>query len=148
MYKVIIVGTDGSDTAKVAVSRAAGLAEKTGAELHILSAYEPVPKAKLKSEAKDVPEEYQWMVNPREEVDATLKEAAESLSEFDIELQTIEREGSPADVLLQYAEDVKADLIVMGNKGMTGARRYFLGSVPNNVSHNAPCDLLIVHTTD
>ncbi len=148
MYKVIIVGTDGSDTAKVAVNRAAGLAEKAGAELHILSAYEPVPKAKLKSEAKDVPDEYKWMINPREVVDATLKEAAESLSDFDIELQTIEREGSPADVLLQYAEDVKADLVVMGNKGMTGTRRYFLGSVPNNVSHHAPCDLLIVHTTD
>ena len=148
MYKIIIVGTDGSDTAKVAVDRAAGLAKNAGAELHILSAYDPVPKAKLKSEAKDVPDEYKWMINPREEVDATLKEAAEGLSDFDIKIQTIEREGSPADVLLQYAEDVKADLIVMGNKGMTGTRRYFLGSVPNNVSHNAPCDLLIVNTTN
>lgn len=148
MYKKIIVGTDGSDTAKAAVSKAAGLALQVGAELHILSAYEPVPKAKLKSEAKDVPEEYQWMVNPREEVDKILEDAIASVDAPGVEIQKIEREGNPADVLLQYAEESGADLIVMGNKGMSGARRFLLGSVPNNVSHHSPCDLLIVHTTD
>lgn len=147
MYKKIIVGTDGSDTAKLAVSKAAGLASQVGAELHILSAYEPVPKAKLKSEAKDVPEEYQWMVNPREEVDKILKDAVKSVEAPGVEIQKIEREGNPADVLLQYAEESGADLIVIGNKGMSGARRFLLGSVPNNVSHHSPCDLLIVHTT-
>lgn len=147
MYKRIVVGTDGSDTAKYAVQKAAGMASKLGAELHILSAYEPVPKAKLREEAKDVPPDMEWMINPREEVDAVLKEAAESVEGSNCEVITVEREGSAADVILDYAEEAKADLIVVGNKGMASAKRFLLGSVPNKVSHQAPCDLLIIHTT-
>lgn len=147
MFKLIVVGTDGSDTAKVAVKKAAELAEKHGAGLRIVSAYHPVPKSKIDSEARDVPEGYQWMVNPREEVDATLKDAVESIGGVDVNVEKVAREGDPADVILDYAEEEKADLIVVGNKGMTGAKRYLLGSVPNKVSHHSPCDLLIVRTT-
>jgi len=56
-------------------------------------------------------------------------------------------QGDPADAILNVAEEIKADLIVVGNKGMTGARRYFLGSVPNKVSHHAPCSVMIIRTT-
>lgn len=56
-------------------------------------------------------------------------------------------EGDPADAILDVAEDSKADLIVVGNKGMTGAKRYLLGSVPNKVSHHAPCSVFIARTT-
>ena len=63
------------------------------------------------------------------------------------EVQTHAREGDPADAILDVAEEVKADLIVVGNKGMTGARRFLLGSVPNKVSHHAPCSVIIVRTT-
>lgn len=142
-----MVGTDGSETAARAVSEAARLADKLGARLTILSAYVPVPQAKLKAEAKDVPEEYKWMINPREEVDKALEEAAASVRDIDIEAETVAREGDAADVILDYAEESSADLIVMGNKGMAGAKRFLLGSVPNKVSHHSPCDLLIVHTT-
>ena len=57
------------------------------------------------------------------------------------------RQGDPADAILDVAEEQGADLIVVGNKGMTGAKRFLLGSVPNKVSHHAPCSVLIVRTT-
>jgi nucleotide-binding universal stress UspA family protein len=57
------------------------------------------------------------------------------------------REGDPADAILDVAEENDADLVMVGNKGMTGARRFLLGSVPNKISHHAPCDVWIVKTT-
>ena len=62
-------------------------------------------------------------------------------------LTGIAKEGHPADVLAEVAEAEKVDLIVVGNKGMTGAGRFLLGSVPNRVSHGAPTNVLIVRTT-
>ena len=62
-------------------------------------------------------------------------------------MQTIARQGEPADAILDVAEEENADLIVVGNKGMTGAKRFLLGSVPNKVSHHAPSSVLIVRTT-
>jgi nucleotide-binding universal stress UspA family protein len=56
------------------------------------------------------------------------------------------RQGDAADVLMSVAQDVKADLIIVGNRGMTGARRFILGSVPNRVAHHADCSVHIVHT--
>ena len=62
-------------------------------------------------------------------------------------MQTHPREGDPADAILDVAEEIEADLIVVGNKGMTGAKRFLLGSVPNKISHHAPCGVYIVRTT-
>ena len=64
-----------------------------------------------------------------------------------MEVTTHAREGDPADAILDVAEEAKADVIVVGNKGMTGARRFLLGSVPNKISHHAPCSVYIVRTT-
>jgi nucleotide-binding universal stress UspA family protein len=147
MYDSIVVGTDGSDTAKEAVRQAAELAKTLDAKLHLVSAYEPVPEGRLRQERQQVPDDLQWMVNPKEEVNNTLKEAAEELEEKGVEVQTYAREGDPADAILDVAEEENADLIVVGNKGMTGARRFLLGSVPNKVSHHAPCNVMIVRTT-
>ena len=77
MFASIVVGTDGSDTAREAVSQAVALAGLLGARLDIVSAYEPVPAGRLREEAEQVPGDLQWMVNAREDVDATLREAAE-----------------------------------------------------------------------
>jgi nucleotide-binding universal stress UspA family protein len=87
------------------------------------------------------------MVNPREDVDATLKEAAAQIDEAGVPVKTYAREGDPADAILDVAEEEKAGLIIVGNKGMTGAKRFLLGSVPNKVSHHAPCSVLIIRTT-
>ena len=62
-------------------------------------------------------------------------------------VETYARQGDPADAILDVAEERDADLIVVGNKGMTGAKRFLLGSVPNKVSHHAPCSVLIIRTT-
>ena len=147
MFASIVVGTDGSESAQEAVRQAVELAARLGATLRIVSAYEPVPAGRLREEAQQVPPDLQWMINPREDVDATLRGAAEAAREGGIEAETYARQGDPADAILDVAEEQGADLIVVGNKGMTGARRFLLGSVPNRVSHHAPCSVLIIRTS-
>ena len=147
MFRSIVVGTDGSDTAKKAVDEAIDLAKAVGAALCIVSAYEPVPKARLREEARQTPSDLQWMVNPREEVDETLSDAAEGVEGAGVKVDTFAREGDAADAIHDVAEETHADLIVVGNKGMTGTKRFLLGSVPNKVSHHAPCSVLIIRTT-
>ncbi len=147
MYSSIVVGTDGSETAAEAVRQATELAKSLGAKLHVVSAYEPVPEGRLRDERQQVPDDMQWMINPREDVDGTLKEAAERIQQDGVEVEIFAREGDPADAILDVAEEKGADLIVVGNKGMTGAKRFLLGSVPNKVSHHAPCSVMIIRTT-
>src|SRR3954453_5842449 len=75
VFKSIVVGTDGSETATQAVRQAVDLAKQINAKLELVSAYEPVSDQRLRDERKDVPDDVQWMVNPREDVDATLRDA-------------------------------------------------------------------------
>ena len=147
MFASIVVGTDGSQTAREAVRQSVELARRHGARLDIVSAYEPVPAGRLREEAQQVPGDLQWMVNAREDVDATLREAAAESEAAGIPTETYARQGDPADAILDVAEERGADLIVVGNKGMTGAKRFLLGSVPNKISHHAPCSVLIIRTT-
>lgn len=147
MFQTIVVGTDGSETAGKAVREATGLAKAVGGKVALVSAYEPISQARLRDEAREAPEDLQWLVNPREDVDATLEEAAKLVRGEGVEVDTFAREGDPADAILDVAEESGADLIVVGNKGMTGAKRFLLGSVPNKVSHHAPCSVLIIRTT-
>jgi nucleotide-binding universal stress UspA family protein len=147
MFGSIVVGTDGSETADEAVRQATELAKSVGDSIDLVSAYEPVSSARLREEAQQVPKDLEWMVNPREDVDATLKAAAESIEEAGVPVQTFAREGDPADAILDVAEERNSGLIVVGNKGMTGAKRFLLGSVPNKVSHHAPCSVMIIRTT-
>ncbi len=147
MFKSIVVGTDGSDTATQAVLEAVDLARGVGATLELVSAYEPVPRQRLSEERRDAPEDVQWAISPREDVDAVLEAAAELARKADVPVNTYPRQGDPADAVLDVAEELEADLIIVGNRGMTGAKRFLLGSVPNKVSHHAPCSVLIVRTT-
>jgi nucleotide-binding universal stress UspA family protein len=147
MFARIVVGTDGSETARHAVHEAAELARKTGASLDVVSAYEPVPTSRLREERMEAPEDIAHTVGPREDVDATLAEASQEVEQAGVAVRTFARQGEPADAILDVAEEEGADLIVVGNKGMTGAKRFLLGSVPNKVSHHAPCSVLIVRTT-
>ena len=148
MFETIVVGTDGSDTAKEAVRQAVDLARSVSAKVIIVSAYEPVPTTRLNEERNDAPRDVEWAINPREDVDAALHDAGEEARARGLdEVDTEAREGDPADALLDVAEERGADLVIVGNKGMTGARRFLLGSVPNKVSHHAPCSVLIIRTT-
>lgn len=147
MFSRIVVGTDGSDTAAEAVRQAVDLAKLSGATVSIVSAYQPVPKRRLEGEQQDAPADVQHEIGPREDVNLVLEQAAAGVKSAGVEVQTHPVEDDPADAILNVAEETGADLIVVGNKGMTGARRFLLGSVPNNVSHHAPCSVLIVRTT-
>jgi nucleotide-binding universal stress UspA family protein len=147
MFSSIVVGTDGSDTATQAVRQAVDLARSVGAKLELVSAYEPVPSQRLREERREAPEDIQWAINPREDVDATLEAAATVARDAGLTVEVYPRQGDPADAILDVAEERDADLIIVGNKGMTGAKRFLLGSVPNKVSHHAPCSVLIIRTT-
>jgi nucleotide-binding universal stress UspA family protein len=147
MFRSIVVGTDGSETASEAVRQAVDLASSLGASIELVSAYEPVSAQRLAQERREAPEDMQWAISPREDVDATLEGAAKVVRDASVPVSLYAREGDPADAILDVAEEQKADLIVVGNKGMTGAKRFLLGSVPNKVSHHAPCSVLIIRTT-
>jgi nucleotide-binding universal stress UspA family protein len=136
MYENIVVGTDGSATASKAVDKAADLAALASATLVIVSAYRPVPEERLRNERSSVPEEVAYLVNSREEVDnllAAAKKLAESRGVKKVSTEAVASGASEA-------------LLDVGSKGMTGAKRFVLGSVPNRIAHHTPCDVLIVKT--
>jgi nucleotide-binding universal stress UspA family protein len=147
VFTRIVVGTDGSETAAEAVRQAIDLAKMSGATLGVVSAFSPISERKVKDEQRDAPADVQYEIGPREDVNLVLDAAAAEARKEGVEVQTHPVEGDPAEAILKVAEDTNADLIVVGNKGMTGARRFILGSVPNNISHHAPCSVIIVRTT-
>jgi nucleotide-binding universal stress UspA family protein len=142
MFKTIVVGTDGSDTAERAVNRAAELAALTGADLHLVSAYRQAP---VRVGDGSVAEAADWSVGGDYKADAALQRTVARLRGKGISIDEHAPKGDAADAIVAVAVRENADLIVLGSKGMHGKGR-LLGSVPNKVSHQAPCDLLIVHT--
>jgi nucleotide-binding universal stress UspA family protein len=147
VFTRIVVGTDGSDTAREAVRQATDLAKLSGATLSIVSAYAPASKKRSGSEQRDAPADIAYELGPREDINLVLDSAAAEAKNEGIEAQPHPVEGDPAEAILNVAEQTKADLIVVGNKGMSGARRFLLGSVPNKVAHHTPCSVIIVRTT-
>ena len=146
MLQRIVVGTDGSDTATDAVSHAIDLAKATGANLAVVSAYAPAEDVE-REEKVEIPGDVQHEFGPRAQVNLVLDRAAGEAEKAGVEAQPHPVEEDPSEAILKVAEQTKADLIVVGNKGMTGAKRFLLGSVPNKVSHHAPCSVYIVRTT-
>jgi nucleotide-binding universal stress UspA family protein len=144
VFKKILVGTDGSETAKEAVRRAAQLARLMGSELIVLYGAKTSPTAPDVGYGVPLPD-----VESIRSVGHEILRSAVATTEAtgDLKVRTMLREGDPAEVILDSAEEERADLIVVGNRGMRGGRRLLLGSVPNRVAHHAPCDVLIVHTT-
>lgn len=146
MFNSIVVGTDDSETAKEAVKQAAELARRVGAQLTVVSAYQPVSESRLRQERQGAPDDVQWMINPQEDVKNTLNDIVDGIRSTDLKVEARPQEGEAADAILDVAEEENADLIVVGNRGMAGAQRFLLGSVPNKISHHAPCSVLIVRT--
>jgi nucleotide-binding universal stress UspA family protein len=147
LFERIVVGTDGSETATEAVRQAIDLARLSGAKLDIVAAFEPVSTTRLREEGGEVPGDVSYAVGPREDVNVTLEAAVGMAKQEGVDAEPYPQQGDPADAILDVAEKIGADLIVVGNKGMTGAKRFLLGSVPNKVSHHAPCGVYIVRTT-
>jgi nucleotide-binding universal stress UspA family protein len=143
MVSTIAVGTDGSETAAKAVEFAIEMAERYGSQLVLASSYHPVPEDRLSKEQSEAPQEIQWSINPMEDVEATLRAAEDEAKERGVKTVSEARQGDPAEVLCDIAAAHGADVLVVGNKGM---HRRILGSVPNSVSHKAPCSVMIVKT--
>jgi nucleotide-binding universal stress UspA family protein len=144
MVQTVAVGTDGSGTADKAVEFAIDLAARYEAKIVFISAYNPVSESRLKREGREAPDDLQWMINPAEDVEATLRDCEERAEARGLRWASEAREGDAAKILVELADSNGADILVIGNKGM---QRKVLGSVPNSVSHNAPCSVLIVKTT-
>lgn len=141
MISTVAVGTDGSATAEEAVEQAAELARRFGAKLVLLSAF-PDSRGSPAGRGQDV--ELEWAVSSRARVKTILGRSEETLRQAGIECETRSDEGDPADVLVRLASECGADLLVIGNKGM---KRRMLGSVPNTVTHQADCTVMVVKTT-
>ncbi|WP_433338446.1 universal stress protein [Spirillospora sp. CA-294931] len=147
-YRTILVGTDGSDTSFRAVDRAAQLAAATGAKLVLASAYSPMP-ARERLSAEDRLGDLAYKVQGSTPADDALRAAREravAAGARDIDQAAVE--GDPVDVMSRLTKDRGADLVVVGNRGLNSLAGRILGSVPANLSHRSPCDVLIVHTTD
>lgn len=134
----IVVGTDGSAGAEAAVERAAEVAQGTGARVHLVTAYPDIPsyRERIGSSAK------RQSIDLQEVADSVLARATGKLS--GIEVETHSREGDPAQVIADVAQEQGADLIVVGDRGLTGLERFLLGSVSSKLSHHAPCSVMIV----
>jgi len=139
MFSRILVGTDGSDSAAKAVAQAVAIAKSLSAELIVLHSFAvvtesggplgPAPGA------------------PTKEIGVSILEDVQKRYGNELPVRTLLKEGGPGDAIVDVAEEEKVDLIIVGNRGMTGAKRFVLGSVPNNVSHHAPCSVMIIDTT-
>ena len=139
MISTVAVGTDGSTTADEAVKQAAEIARRFDARLVLLSAFDYGDGAPV---GDDI--ELQWVSNPSARVKSMLEGTGANLRSGGIECETQFGGGEPAEVLVRLATDCGADLLVIGNKGM---QRRVLGSVPNSVTHQADCSVLVVKTT-
>ena len=140
MYKTLLVGADNSATALRAVQAAVELAHAFDARLHIVTAYKP--QAVL---TPDLPAEF-LEANYLPPADSLLDELISVARKANVDAEVHAATGEPAEAIVRVATRVGADLIIVGNKGMRGARRV-LGSVPNSIAHHAPCSVLIVDTT-
>lgn len=144
----IVVGTDGSARAELALDRAGQLAKLLGVKLHIVTCFEKAASGVQTAAAtRGAPMEsvHGTSAEGRTRADHSVSRAQQRLANLGVENETHVWPGEPADALVEIAKEQGAQMIVVGNRGMAGARRV-LGSVPNSVSHRAPCDVLIVTT--
>jgi nucleotide-binding universal stress UspA family protein len=162
-YKKLLVGTDGSPTATRAVEAAAGLAAMLDVTPVIVCAYEAPTEHELEqmradssdaialwkagSTVRSTPEEFKWRIAGASQAEDVLERAADHATKHGAEAEVRAIEGNAAEVLISLAEKEGFDVIVVGSVGMSGAKRFMLGNVPHRVSHHAPTDVLILHTS-
>src|ERR1700744_3543720 len=157
-YRTIVVGTDGSESSWRAVDRAAALAAQHDAKLVIASAHldtsekggwsrPPSPDRLTDGKAAHSLGDLGYRMHGRASVYAILQDAGERAKApgaHHIEEQSIV--GAPVNALLHLADEVSADLLVVGNLGLGTVAGRILGSVPDTVARKAKVDILIVHT--
>ena len=140
----IVVGVDPSDSAKVVAQKAAELAQLLRADVHIVSAtYRPYLGDETNGNGK-------FLGDARADpaLRQALADAAVPFHSRGVEPALHARAGDPAEAIIAVAEEERARLIVVGNRGMRGVKRFLLGDVPNKVSHHAPCNVMILETAE
>ncbi|WP_224390043.1 universal stress protein [Pseudonocardia sp. ICBG1293] len=146
-YQTIVVGTDGSSTSFAAVERAAGVAADSGAKLVIVSAYTPASREDT-SAAEDALKDEAFLVTGWTPAEEALREAADRAAVAGAkDVSTFAEDGAPVDVLRKAVKEHRADLLVIGNRGLNTFSGRLLGSVPADATRRAGVDVLVVHTT-
>lgn len=146
-YTTVLCGTDGSESSYRAVDRAAAVARDSGAALVLACAYHRMSDREVQ-DAQDALGEESYKVSGSTPAEDVLRDAADRAAQAgakDVEILAIE--GDAVDELIRIVKDRDVDLVVVGNRGLNSLAGRLLGSVPNNISHRAHCDVLIVHTT-
>lgn len=141
--ETIVAGTDGSAGAERAVREAVRLARATGSRLVLVSAFSDLHpyRERIQGSARED------LISLERVADQVLMRAAAQV-EGDSQIETVARHGDPAEVLADVAEEEGARLIVVGDRGLTGVKRFLLGSVSHKLSHHAPCSVLIVRDAE
>lgn len=148
VFKTIVVGVDGSDPAKEALRKACGMATAFGADLHVVNAPKDETAALVMSGLGGY-----MPLTPTDLFDERLKEAGEKVIDVAVkeaaaegakDIKTHVRIGDPSNEIIKLAEEVGADLIVTGRRGLGGMASLFLGSISQEVSHGAKCAFLTV----
>ena len=137
---VYVIGVDGSDTAAKAAARAGEIAGATGATIHVVCAYTGRGTTTTVGVGSDV-----YSVSDMNLAEQVAEQQAAAYRSSGISVTTAVVDGKPAAVLLDQADRVKAELIIVGNRRMQGVQRV-LGAVANEIVHHAPCDVLVVKT--
>ena len=137
--KIYVIGTDGSETAARAAKRAGDLARATGASVHVVCAYTKTSGANFRIGSDE------YMATSLTTAEQIADQQAATFRAQGVEATSAAMDQKPADALINEAERLEAELIVVGNRRMQGVSR-LLGSVANEVAHNAPCDVLVVKT--
>jgi nucleotide-binding universal stress UspA family protein len=147
MGQSIVAGTDGSPTAEQAVDQAGKLALALGATVHVVISYrDPAAGSWMAAASGFAVGDSFSDEEVKSEAERIVARSRDRLASAGVDAEAHVCSGDPAQALISVAADQDADMIVVGNRGMNGARR-MLGSVPNKVSHNAKCGVLIVPTT-
>ncbi len=137
MYKNIVVGYDGTERAMSAVEQAADLATALGSRLHLVTA---IKKDEIHKVGESTDERYMSVTEIATE---NLERVASTFNHLDFRASAAV--GAPAKVLVDEAERVDADLILVGNKHVQGVSRV-LGSVAEDVAQKAHCAVLVAKT--
>ncbi|MFK8025645.1 MAG: universal stress protein [Ilumatobacter sp.] len=144
MYRTIAVGTDGSKQALAAIRTASRLATLSGlSRLHVISAGRAYSPQEVSHIRASLPEEFRDLVGPHLDTQDRFDGAREILGP-DLEMIAHPTSGEPADAILRVAEEIGADLIVVGARGLGAVERFVRGSVSTRVAQHSTCDVLIV----
>lgn len=149
MFSTIVVGTDDSPTARRAVQAAGEFAQRYEiGTVHVVCGYQPLSEAELSYLAHDLPEEFRQGLAADQTGLAQLGAAERLLKRMGVRAVTHLVPASGAEAILDVADDVGADLVVVGSRGHGMGKRLLRGSVSTKVVHHAPCSVLVVHDED